>query len=1062
VKLAPFHYHRPRTLAEAVAILAEAAPRDGRVLAGGQSLIPAMAFRLARPPDLIDINRIAGLDRFAAANGALGIGALVRHGALERGAGGTGPLGRLLAEIAVHVAHPAIRARGTFCGSLAHADPASEWCLAAASLDAVMLAQSARGTRRIGAGDFFAGLMATALEPDEILTEVELPLVPEDTRLGFCEFSRRAGDYALAMALVGFRIEGGVIVAPRLGIGGAEARPRRIAAAEAALAGRAPTPAAFADAAEAAASSIDPLEDTQTSAAYRRDLVRTLTGRALARAGGTAPPRARRWSVPPRVPDAATADGARRSVLRLEDPPLLTGRGRFAADIDFPGQLFLRVVRAAHAHGRVVAIDAAAARQAKGVVAVWTHADIAALAPIEFREGPVPALAPYRQGALAGDRVRYVGEPVAAVFAEDPYLAEDAADLVTVEIEALPPLLDAAAAPGEFATGRSTEATVETKSYGDIEAAFRDAFAVVALDLAVGRHSGVPLETRGAIARYDAARDVIELHGAAKVPHRTRDGLARVLGRPAHSVQLYEGHVGGGFGIRGELYPEDVLVAAAALRLGRPVKWIEDRHEHLIAANHSRQQRHRVRAAVDRYGRILGLEDEFFLDQGAYIRTHGARVLDMTASMLAGPYRVPTFRTVARFRLTNKTPAATYRAPGRFEGTFVRERLIDAIAAKLGLDAVAVRRRNFITSAEMPFDRGLPALGDRVVYDSGDYEALLDKALAAAQWISLQAELAGRRAAGEAVGAGLAVFVEKSGLGPRDRVEIALDATGTVELVTGGASLGQGFETVMAQICADALGCDYRAVRVIHGQTDRIANGIGAHSSRATVMTGSATAVAAANLRALVLAAAAEPMQVPAAALDIVAGRVIRRDDPGGASMAMGEIARHNGHAIAAEGTHETAHMNYPYGVHIAVVRVDRDTGHVAVERYVAAYDIGHAVNPMLVEGQIVGGLAQGLGGALYEEFIYDSQGEPLAVTFADYLMPTLAEMPPVAVLLTEDAPSPMNPLGLKGAGEAGITGAGAAIASAVDAALALPGAVRELPVTPQRVKAILDRARAG
>ncbi|HZT51504.1 MAG TPA: molybdopterin cofactor-binding domain-containing protein, partial [Stellaceae bacterium] len=842
------------------------------------------------------------------------------------------------------------------------------------------------------------------------------------------------------------------------GIGGAEPLPRRIAAAEAALEGRAPGRAAFAAAADAAAAAIDPLADAQADAAYRRDLVHALTQRALEQAAGLSP------SVPvaPAFPALRRRDDEQdvRSVPRLEDPPLLRGAGRFADDIAFPGQLHMRVVRAAHAHGGIAVIDTAAARAAKGVVAVWTHADVAALPPIDFREGPVPALAPYRQPVLAHDRVRYVGEPLAAVFAEDAALAEDAADLVAVEIEALPPLLDAAAPPAEFAPGRSTEAAVETKAYGDIDAAFRAAFAVVELDLGIGRHSGVPLETRGAVARHDTSRDRLELYGAAKVPHRTRDALARMLGRAPDTVHLFEGHVGGGFGVRGELYPEDVLACAAALRLGRPVKWIEDRRENLMATNHSRQQRHHVRAAVARDGTILGLDDEFLLDQGAYIRTHGARVLDLTASMIAGPYRVPAFRSVGHLRLTNKTPAATYRSPGRYEGTFVRERLVDAIAVRLGLDAVAVRRRNLIAKAEMPFDRGLPALGDSVVYDSGDYAALLDKALAAADWDGLQAGLARRRAAGEAVGAGLACFVEKSGLGPRDGVTVSVAADGTVELVTGGASLGQGFETVMAQICADALGCDYRRVRVIHGQTDRIGHGVGAHASRATVMTGSATAIAAAKLRDQALAAAAELMQAAPDRLELRGGSVVRRGDPAGAAMSLGEIARQLGPgALAAEGWHETAHMNYPYGVHVAVVRIDRDTGHVAVERYLAAYDIGRAVNPMLVRGQIVGGVAQGLGGALLEEFIYDARGEPLSVTFADYLLPTLSDMPEIGVLLTEDWPSPLNALGIKGAGEAGVTGAGAAIAGAIDAALGRPGAVKTLPVTPQRIRALLRGA---
>ena len=473
-----------------------------------------------------------------------------------------------------------------------------------------------------------------------------------------------------------------------------------------------------------------------------------------------------------------------RSVLRLEDPPLLTGKGRFVNDLSLPNQLHMRVVRSARAHGRIVAVNAAAALAVPGVVAVWTSRDIADLPPVGLRGGigtsqaDVARLTPYLQPVLARERVRYIGEPVAAVFAEDPYAAEDAADLVTVEIEELPVRLSAAELPGEYAPGHLSEADTIRKGYGNLAAAFDAAHAVVELDLVVGRHSGVPLETRGALACYNPSADVIELHGAAKVPHATRDGLARVLGRSPASVHLCEGHVGGGFGIRGELYPEDVLVALAALRLGRPVKWIEDRREHLMAANHSREQRHRVRAAVDREGRILTIDDEFFHDQGAYLRTHGTRVADLTAGMLPGPYRVPTYRVVGHVRLTNKTPAATYRAPGRYEGTFVRERLLDAIAERVGIDRIEVRRRNLIAAAEMPYERPLDAIGDDIVYDSGDYAGLLDKALAAVGWDAVQAALKKRRAAGEAVGAGLAFFVEKSGLGPSDRVTISADREG--------------------------------------------------------------------------------------------------------------------------------------------------------------------------------------------------------------------------------------------------------------------------------------------
>src|SRR5580693_2198557 len=464
-----------------------------------------------------------------------------------------------------------------------------------------------------------------------------------------------------------------------------------------------------------------------------------------------------------------------RSLPRLEDRPLVTGRGRFAADISFAHQLHMRVVRSAHAHGRIVAVNVDAACAMPGIAAIWTAADVAAIPPIDFRLTRIEGLEPYRQPILARDRVRYVGEPVAVVFAADPYAAEDAADAVAVEIEALLELLAADAAPGEFAAGHSTEAAIVRNGYGDVAAAFAAAHEIVALELKIGRHSGVPLETRGAIARYDAARNVLELFGAAKVPHWNRDTLARMLGLSPSSVHLHEGHTGGGFGVRGELYPEDVLACFGALRLNRPVKWIEDRREHLIAANHSRQQHYRVRAAVDRAGRLLAIDGEFFHDQGAYVRTHAATVPDLAATMMLGPYRVATYRMVGRIRLTNKTPCGTYRAPGRYESTFVRERLMDAIAARLGIDPIEIRRRNLLAASEMPYARPLDTLGTEMTYDSGDYAGLLDKTLTTIGWQTLRQDLQRRRAAGEAVGAGLAMFVEKSGLGPYDGVHASID-----------------------------------------------------------------------------------------------------------------------------------------------------------------------------------------------------------------------------------------------------------------------------------------------
>lgn len=754
------------------------------------------------------------------------------------------------------------------------------------------------------------------------------------------------------------------------------------------------------------------------------------------------------------------------SVERLEDPPLVTGKGRFVGDINFPDQLHMRIVRSAHAHGTIKSIDTSAAEAFPGVIAVWTNADIDDVPPIDFREGSDPTLALFRQYPLARELVRYVGDPVAAVFAEDPYTAEDAAELVILNIDPLPILINADETPQDFMGKATTEAAVVEQGYGDIETTFANAHKIVEIDVKVSRHTGVPMECRGAIGRYDEARDVLEMYGAAKVPHRNRDTLCRMLNRPASGMHLFEGHTGGGFGIRGELYPEDVLVCVAAIRLGRPVKWIEDRQEHLMAANHSRQQRHIIRAAVAEDGEIVGLDDELYLDQGGYIRTHGTRVANMTTGTLPGPYRFPVYRSVCHFRLTNKTPAATYRSPGRCESTFVRERLMDAVAVAMDMDPIAVRRRNLISLEEMPYGRALDVLGDSVEHDPGDYAGLLDQGLAQIGWEDLQKQLEERRANGEMVGSGISMFFEKSGLGPSDGAKIFIDNTGCIEVVTGGASIGQGFETAMAQIAAEDLGTDYRRIRVVHGQTNRIDYGVGAHASRATVLTGTAVSLTAQAVRAKALDMAAELMQTTAESLTITDGAVHSKNNPTGPSLTLGEIAEALLPTSKIRGDREPYlkgeewfhidHQTYPYGHHIAVVKVDPDTGGVEIEKYFIAYDIGRSINPMMIEGQLVGGLAQGVGGALFEEFTYTEAGDPQAVTFADYLMPTLQETPEPEILLTEDFPSIRTPLGIKGAGEAGITGAAGAIASAIDNAIGIPGAVTETPVSPQRLKKIL------
>lgn len=748
-----------------------------------------------------------------------------------------------------------------------------------------------------------------------------------------------------------------------------------------------------------------------------------------------------------------------QSWKRIEDRPLLTGRGQFAADLKFPNQLVMRVVRSPTAFGRIVSIDTEDARAVPGVVAVWTASDIADIPPIDFRMTRIKGLEPYRQPVLARDYVRYVGEPVAVVFAEDVYQAEDAADLVFCDIDEGEAHLDATAPLVQYMPetlpGVLNEPAIITKSYGDIDAAFANAKHIVELQVSVGRHTGVPMETRGALAVHDAETGILTMYGAAKVPHYNRDAIGQMLKLPKGAIELSEGHVGGGFGIRGELYPEDVLVCAAAMRLARPIKWIEDRREHLLAANHARDQVHRMRAAVDETGFVLGLKDEFFTDQGAYVRTHGGTVSDLAAALLPGPYLIPAYRVDGHIRLTNKTPAGTYRAPGRYETTFARERLMDAIAHRLGIDVVEVRRRNLIPEDRMPYDRQIDALGTEVIYDAGKYHDLMAKTLKHVDLDMLRAEAASRRAQGEHVGVGVAYFIEKSGLGPHDLVKARLLKDGSFEIITGVASIGQGVETVIAQICAETLSGPIEQISVVHGQTSRIEVGMGAFASRVTVMTGSAAKVASEALRDRILGVASRLMD-NAALEDLSLTDGIIRDRRSNQTLHLAELAERTPDIIEAEGWFRAEHMNYPYGVHVTKVKVDPHTFGVKVERYVVGYEVGRAINPMLVHGQIAGAAVQGIGGTLLEEFVYDEGGQPLATSFADYLMPTSSETPEIEMFLREDCPSPQNPLGVRGAGEGGLTAVGAAIGAAVDDAFQMPGLIDSLPIGPSKLHAMV------
>ncbi|HUB20945.1 MAG TPA: xanthine dehydrogenase family protein molybdopterin-binding subunit [Streptosporangiaceae bacterium] len=750
---------------------------------------------------------------------------------------------------------------------------------------------------------------------------------------------------------------------------------------------------------------------------------------------------------------------------RKEDPRLLRGRGRFGDDISVPGQLWARVVRSPSAHGEVNELDVTQAAKAPGIAAVVTAADLPPGLVIPVRLAvPGPDLSAYLQPVLAATTVRYVGEPLAVVVGDDPYACEDAAELVEIDIAERPAVLDAR-------TADSPAAAELSRGYGAVEAAFAQARHVVRIELAIGRHSGVPLEPRCLLAVPDGDRGSLDIFGMTKVPVFNRDLLARLLGLDETLIHVHGVDAGGGFGVRGEFYPEDFLIPWLALTMGRPVKWSEDRAEHLVAVNHSRQQYHRIAAAFDGDGRILALGDDVTHDNGAYCRTHGVAVPELTVAMLPGPYRVPAYRGRIRVVLTNKTPCGTYRAPGRFEGTAAREHLLDVAADQLGLDRVELRRRNLLTRDEIPHHRPIATLGTDLILDTGDYPALLAALLSEVDRLGYRALDPKTSENAEIThvrhGFGLALFVEKSGLGPQETADVTVSKSGAVHVYCGGTSIGQGIETVLAQIAADALGVDPGVVSVTTGDTAAQPFGAGSWASRSTVVGGSAVHLAAAAVRKRAIQLAARILEVDIADVEVRDGAVAVRGDPG-ARVSLGEIAQAAAPdsrfvepgepaGLSARRRFEVSHMTYPYGAHAAVVAVDPGTGQVRVLRYLVAYEVGRAVNPMLVEGQLRGGVAQGIGGALFEEFSYDDAGQPQAITFIEYRMPTAAEVPPVDLLVCQDAPSPGNPLGVMGAGEGGVSAAGAAVANAVRDALGLAGGVGQLPLTPARVRELWE-----
>jgi carbon-monoxide dehydrogenase large subunit len=649
--------------------------------------------------------------------------------------------------------------------------------------------------------------------------------------------------------------------------------------------------------------------------------------------------------------------------------------------------------------------------------------------------------------------VRYVGEPVAMVLAQAPELAEDAVHAVELDIAPLPVVADcAASAAGRallFPGTAGNCATTFTAEIGDVAAAFRNAPYVRRETFGVQRLTAFPMETRGLLAEWDASAGRLTMSGAAKLPFFNRRTLAAMLGLPEQAVDYIEYDVGGGFGARGEFYPEDFLVAFAARRFGHPVKWVEDRREHFMTIAHAREAQGEIEIALERDGTIRGIRGDIVVDIGAYVRPNGTTPVRNVAQFLAGPYRVPNLRIAARAMVSNKTPTGTYRAPGRFEGCFFCERLIDLAAGDLGLDPLDIRRRNLLTAAEMPH-RLPPIVPDdgqgKAARDSGDYTKTFDRCIAEFGWRD-KARLQGRLIDGRYHGLGVACFIEGGGSGPREHARIDVEADGSVAVYVGSSAVGQGIETIMAQIAADALEIPLDRVRLLHGSTTLLPDGFGSYGSRATVMGGSAIVVTANALIEKFRAAAARRLGIALDDIRFADGIASATD---GRQLTFAEVADER---LSIDGAFSNSKATYTYGTAIAHVAVDAKTGRVEVLDYVVVDDVGRVVNPLTLHGQVIGAAVQGLGSVFSEEIVYDENGQLLVGSLADYMIPLATDYPQLTAITLEQHPSPNNPLGAKGAGEGGVIPVGGALSNAVAAALASFGVEpRQLPLTPSRL----------
>jgi len=760
---------------------------------------------------------------------------------------------------------------------------------------------------------------------------------------------------------------------------------------------------------------------------------------------------------------------------RKEDARLLAGRGRYVTDVELPRMLHVAFVRSPHAHARIRGVDTAAARAAAGVAAVVTGAD-ADWAPhrIEARSA-LPGYAMTGQPILAWPEARFAGEAVVAVVARDRYAAEDAAALVSVDWELLPAALDLVdptragvvvheAAPGNVLLARRFES-------GQVEEALAAAAVVIERVFRTNRQSASPLEGRAGVADWSPGEGRLTLWLGTQVPHLVRHALAEMLALPQNRIRVVAPDVGGGFGVKAVLYPEDVALCLLAMRLGRPVKWVEQRREGFLASAHARDHRYEVRAGFDRDGRLLALDARIACNAGAYSVfpwTAGIEAL-MAGGLLAGPYKVPHYRCEVAAVATHTTPAGPYRGVARPATTFVMERLLDLGARALDLDPVALRRINLIGASDLPYTSAT-----RLVHDCASYPICFERAVEAIGYETFRAEQARLRREGRYLGIGFANYNELTGLGqaasagPRmpfrtghEGATVRMDPSGAVTVLAGVTSQGQGLETTMAQLAAAELGLPLEAVRVILGDTDATPFGLGAFASRQAVIGGGAVARAARALREKITAIAAHLLEAAAADLEVADGRIAVRGMParGISMLEVARVAHLETHRLPPEtepGLEATRFYDpirgtFAAGTQAAVVEVDVATGRLEIRRYVCVEDTGRVINPLIVEGQMQGAIAQGIGGALLEHLVYDEAGQLLTGTLMEYALPTAADVPAFELAHVE-VPAE-NLLGVRGVGEGGTLGPPAALANAVADALAPLGVeVNELPITPARL----------